>query len=176
MSASSVDDERLLRDILDASEALVLATQAPGGELHATPLFHAPAPGFSPPCLVFASKANSQHVLHLDGDGGLVAAGLYAPHDSIGSIRGAQLRCEAWPLARCANRARSELRSAYLKRYPMAAALLAKSLVEPPDKRQGLHVLAIRWAKLTDNARLGLGVHRELEFPSARESLGIDTG
>lgn len=173
MTAPPADDQRLLLDALRAAEVLVLATGSPSGGLHATPLFHALIAGLPTPCLVFASKASSVHGQHLGEGPTAVAAGLYAPHASIGTIQGAQLRGEVWPIARCATRQRAQLRDGYLSRYPMAAALLAKSLLAPSDQKERLYVLALDWAKLTDNARLGMGVHREWSFPPAREALGL---
>ena len=174
MTTHPPDDDSLLIDALSASEVLVLATLGATGELRATPLFHAFVGGFAAPCLVFASKVSTEHALHVGEGPTAVAAGTHVPHDSVRTIRGTQLHGEAWPIARCAPDQRAQLRKGYLSRYPMAAALLAKSLVAPPEKRERLYVLAVDWAKLTDNERLGMGVHREWSFPSARESLGLD--
>jgi uncharacterized protein YhbP (UPF0306 family) len=163
----SRDDLKLLFDALDASEVLVLATRAQSGELRATPLFHARVDGFASPRLVFASKPSSEHGLHLGEGPTRVAAATYAPHESIASIRGTQLRGEVWPIEARGQEEAAGLRDGYLARYPMAAALLAKALISPPARRERLYLLAVDWAKLTDNQHLGLGVHREWEFPSA---------
>ena len=176
MSPHLPTDEKFLLDALMGSEVLVLATQSPAGGLHATPLCYACIGGFAAPCLVFASNARSEHARHLGEGSAAVAAGTHVPHRSVDEIRGTQLRGEVWPIARCATPQRRLLRSGYLTRFPMAAALLAKSLVAPPERRERLYVLAVGWAKLTDNARLGMGVHREWSFASVRKALGLDAG
>lgn len=165
MNAATPNDDPLLLGALEASEVLVLATRAETGELRATPLFYATVRGGSSPRLVFASKASSEHGLHLGEGPTRVAAATYAPHDSITGIRGTQLRGTVLPISRKSEAESRTLRVAYLDRYPMAVALLAKSRIAPAPKRERLYVLEVGWAKLTDNERLGLGHHREWSFP-----------
>jgi hypothetical protein len=40
-----------------------------------------------------------------------------------------------------------------------------------PDRRDRLYVLVVGWAKLTDNARLGLGQHAAWTFPISWDTL-----
>lgn len=163
----------LLVEALEASQVMVLATQASGAAPYPTPLFYCTVPELAAPCLVFASRPSSTHGEHLGDGPTAVAAGTYVPVEGVGNIRGTQLRGEAIPIARCDDGPRRRLRNRYLTRFPMAAAVLAKAALASPERREQLYVLAVTWAKLTDNARLGLGKHAQWTFDPPWTALGV---
>jgi uncharacterized protein YhbP (UPF0306 family) len=130
---------------------LALATLAPDDGLpYATPLFYAVAalPGCLAPILVFASRADTCHGRALAAGPTAVAAAIYLETETVGEIRGVQLRGEVVVCTRLRGDASGSLRAAYLERHPVAAAHLGE--------RDLLYALAIDWAKLTDN-RIGYG-------------------
>ncbi len=142
--------------VLHERWVLTLATTAPGEAApHATPLFYAVVPGEhgEGPRLIFASRPDTTHGRHLGEGPTTVAAGLYLESESIGELRGVQIRGEVVPVPLTSATAQA----AYLARHPGAAALLR------PDARERLYALTVTWAKLTDN-RLGFGYKQEWSF------------
>ncbi len=127
-----------------------------------TPLFYAVADLPGPPVLVFASRPDSTHGRHLGDGPTAVAAGLYLESESVAELRGVQLRGEVVRVATAATAATllPVLRAAYVGRHPAAEALLR------PGARDELYVLAVTWAKLTDNRR-GFGHKLEWRFPAS---------
>ncbi len=123
-----------------------------------TPLFYAVAdlPDLSGPWLVFASKPESTHGRHLGDGPTAVAAAVYLETESVGELRGVQLRGEVVRVTAEAPAA-AGLRAAYLGRHPAAEALLT------PGAREQLYALRLTWAKLTDNRR-GFGHKLEWRF------------
>lgn len=108
------------------------------------------------PLMVFASEASSHHG-RLCGAGPCPAAGaVYLESETIGELRGAQLRGAVVRQDLLSEAAIAELRRRYLARHPVAEPVLA-------DGRHRLYALIVRWAKLTD-ARLGFGVHPIADF------------
>lgn len=125
-----------------------------------TPLFYAVADLPGPPRLVFASRPDSTHGRHLGGGPTAVAAALYLESESVAELRGVQLRGEVVRIPADAPDA-TALRSAYLGRHPAAEPLLR------PGAREELYVLAVTWAKLTDNRR-GFGHKLEWSFDAPK--------
>lgn len=131
-----------------------------------TPLFYAVLAADLPsgPQLVFASDPDSTHGRHLGTGPTAVAAGLYLESERVDELRGVQLRGGV-VRASVTAAATAAARAAYLGRHPTAAGLLG------PGARVQLYVLAVIWAKLTDN-RLGFGHKLEWRFPGP----GLFTG
>ncbi|HEY0132638.1 MAG TPA: hypothetical protein VGB85_01125 [Nannocystis sp.] len=155
-----------LMDMLRERWVLTLAT-SPGANAvdpepripYPTPLFYAVADLPGPPLLVFASRPDSTHGRHLGDGPTAVAAGLYLESEAVAELRGVQLRGEVVRVAGAPAAAGliPVLRAAYVGRHPAADALLR------PGARDELYVLAVTWAKLTDNRR-GFGHKLEWRF------------
>lgn len=159
MSTTAEEDVRLLMDVLRERWVLALATTTADGLPYATPLFYALAslPPADAPILVFASRADTCHGRAI-GDGPTAVAGaVYLETETLGVLRGVQLRGDVAVCSSMRAGDHADLRRAYLERHPAAAAHLGP--------RDGLYALAITWAKLTDN-RLGFGVRRTWTFAS----------
>ncbi len=165
---ADTQDVSPLMSVLRERWVLTLATSPPAADgdptppvPYATPLFYAVA-GLvgGGPRLVFASRPDSAHGRHLGAGPTAVAAALYLESEAVSELRGVQLRGEVVLGAGAADRA------AYLGRHPAAEALLR------PGSREQLYVLALTWAKLTDN-RLGFGHKLEWRFaaPAGREDV-----
>ena len=130
-----------------------------------TPLFYALAPADlagTGPRLVFASRPESTHGRHLGAGPTAVAAGIYLETEAVGQLRGVQLRGHVLRLPPPTPSDHpaappAMYRATYLDRHPTAAAMLQ------PGAREQLYLLAITWAKLTDN-RLGFGHKLEWRF------------
>lgn len=146
---------------------LALATHAPDQRLHATPLFYAVAElaGCEAPLLVFASRADTCHGRAIGDGPTAVAAAIYLETEVLEQVRGVQLRGEVVVCARLRGDAPATLRATYLERHPLAAAHLGV--------RDQLYVLAITWAKLTDNRR-GFGSRQIWTFASPWTDPGQD--
>ena len=158
--------------ILTERWVFTLALTDPGDTApYPTPLFYAliepNAVGrHAGPLMVFASEASSHHG-RLCGAGPCPAAGaVYLESETIGELRGAQLRGAVVRQDLLSEAAIAELRRRYLARHPVAEPVLAGG-------RHHLYALIVRWAKLTD-ARLGLS--KSPRSPAAagpsREGLG----
>ena len=162
----AIDHVSRLMLILKAHWVFTLATRPPAGgpsAPHCAPLFYAIDPGSNEtaPVLVFTSDPDSTHGLHIGQGPTQVGGALYLESETVGELRGVQLRASAVRLDNNADREASA-RAIYLARHPVAAAMLAKG-------RHRLFALTIEWAKLTDN-RLGFGQHPIVTFtehPSA---------
>ncbi len=157
--------------LLASHWVLSLATADRGGRPYATPLFYAalgpdegPAPGA--PLLIFASKPSSTHGTQIGDGPRRVAASVQLETETVGRIHGAQLVGHALRLRLCSGAARDALERVYLRRHPVARALLSG------DSDEELYLLVVSWAKLTDN-RLGLGKHHIFRFRPAWSKLGI---
>ncbi len=111
------------------------------------------------PLLIFTGSPNSHHS-ELIGDAPTpAAAALYLETETVGSIRGAQLRGLALCASCCTPGAQAGLRRTYLARHPIAHSALEGG-------HHQLYALQITWAKLTDN-KLGFGVHPSGSFDAA---------
>lgn len=110
------------------------------------------------PLLVFASSPRSRHgQLCVDALAPVAAgASVYLESETVGELRGAQLRGTVHRAARCTPAVTEALRARYLARHPVAAPVL-------DGGRHELYVFEPRWAKVTDN-RLGFGVHPTAQF------------
>lgn len=161
-----------LMRVLAERWVLTLATNAPDlpdlpdlpslpAAPHVAPLFYAVcepgelAPG---PTLVFTSRPGTRHGRHLGQGPTPAAAAVYLETETIGCIRGVQMRGSCIAASRLPPTAHRRARAAYVARHPVAAELLAK---DPPA--HALYCLAVEWAKLTDN-RVGFGVHPQWRF------------
>ena len=142
-----------------------LASPEPGTP-YCTPLFYAleQAPGESArsaaPCLIFASDPASSHAQHIGSgpagsDPTWVGAAIYLETETVGQLRGAQMRGQVTCLEPGGD-GEAQARSAYLARHPIAQAVLASG-------KHRLYRLRVSWAKLTDN-RLGFGMHPIVSF------------
>lgn len=159
MGQHSEIDVSALMEALEERWVLTLATTTPDGLPYATPLFCALAalPDVPAPMLVFASRPNSCHGRAI-GDGPLtVAAATYLETEDLARLRGVQLRGDVQACTRLRAQDDLALRTAYLARHPIAARRMT-----PRDQ---LYVLAITWAKLTDNRR-GFGTKLVWTFAS----------
>ena len=149
---------RLMR-MLEAHWVMTLATSPPqpGAPPHCAPLFYAlgATADDGAPILVFTSNPESVHGTHLGAGPTPSGAAIYLESETVGELRGAQLR---GPVDRLeAGDAReADARTRYLKRHPVARDLLAAG-------RHRLYAMRVRWAKLTDN-RLGFGQHPIVDF------------
>lgn len=129
------------------------------------PLFYALAePGtladHDAPIVLFVSDPSSRHG-RLTGAGPIAAAAaVYLESETVGELRGAQLRGSLVREDALESDAEAA-RAVYLARHPVAAPMLAHGA-------HRLYALTITWAKLTDN-RLGFGAHPEVRF-AARQS------
>lgn len=108
------------------------------------------------PLLLFASDPQTHHGVLGDTGPTPAAAGVYLESETVGVLRGAQLR---GLLIRDDTRSPSTaeaMRRAYLERHPIAREILESG-------RHRLYALLVTWAKVTDN-RLGYGVHPVASF------------
>jgi uncharacterized protein YhbP (UPF0306 family) len=157
--------------VLQERWVLALATLAPDDQLpYATPLFYAVAalPGCPAPTLVFASRADTCHGRAIADGPTAVAAAIYLETETVGEVRGVQLRGDVLVSTRLGPEAAASLRAAYLERHPVAAAHLGE--------RDLLYALAIEWAKLTDN-RIGFGKRLVWTFePAWRGQFPVGSG
>lgn len=146
-------------EVLRERWVLSLATTTPDGLPYATPLFCALAalPDVVAPLLVFASRPDSCHGRAIGEGPVTVAAATYLETEDLALLRGVQLRGDVQACTRLRARDDLAVRTAYLERHPVAARR-----VSPHDQ---LYVLAITWAKLTDNRR-GYGTRLVWTFPS----------
>ncbi|MBI4878722.1 MAG: hypothetical protein HY812_03555 [Planctomycetes bacterium] len=169
-----MDGEAELLEILREHWVLALATRDPedaSREPYSTPLFYALVdeerlPGCGAPVLVFAGKESSAHGRHLGLGPTRASAAVFLETETVGQIRGVQLRGHVVQAAACARRAASAFRAAYLTRHPVAAPLL----LLPGET---LYAFVISWAKVTDN-RFGFGVRKVVEFAPDWSVLGCD--
>lgn len=136
------------------------------------PVFYALAePGsigrHAAPLLIFASSPTSHHG-QLTGAGPTAAgAAVYLESETLGELRGAQLRGALVRADSLSAAGAAQLRARYLARHAIAQATLDRGAHQ-------LYALIVTWAKLTDN-RLGFGAHPELRF-DARWSERRDPG
>lgn len=108
------------------------------------------------PILLFASNPNSRHG-HLTGSGPVpAAAAVYLESETVGELRGAQLRGSLVCEVALTESAAAAARAVYLGRHPISESTLASN-------SHRLYGLIVTWAKLTDN-RLGFAVHPEACF------------
>lgn len=162
----AIDHVSRLMLILNAHWVLTLATRPPsGGSVapHCAPLFYAVEKGSkeAAPVLLFTSNPDSAHGVHIARGPTQVGAAVYLESETVGELRGVQLRAAAERLdPDDAREARA--RAIYLARHPVAEEMLAEG-------RHRLFALTIEWAKLTDN-RLGLGQHPILSFVDHRSA------
>ncbi len=142
---------------------LTLSSVSAAGEPYATPLFYAVVPA-SNPVLCFASDPTSRHGRELGHGPTRVAAATYGGGRDIGSLWGVQLTGETHRVETETDE-HAACRSAYLARHPQARPMLRG------DGPHRLYGLRLRWAKLTDNAQLGLGQHAVWTFPGPWDRL-----
>lgn len=161
-----------LVSVLSERWVLSLATLDDQGAPYVAPLYFAssapastpardPAARRTPPDLVFASSADSAHGRHLGTGPTLVAGSVAWETSEVGSLRGVQLRGFVSRDDVITTADATRLRADYLRRHPIAQAMLTRTGVH-------LYVLRLAWAKLTDN-RLGIGVHPVFEFEVGEE-------
>jgi len=155
-----------LRELLKEHWVLSLATRDPDdpeAAPYSTPLFYALhwlPDGLHPgaPVLVFAGKPTTTHGRHLGRGPTRVSAAVALETETVGKIRGAQLRGLVIQAGSLEPATAKSLYRSYVQRHPVAVAMLAAA---PEEK---LYALLVEWVKLTDN-RFGIGVRKELEFP-----------
>jgi uncharacterized protein YhbP (UPF0306 family) len=158
---SDLDPVSALMQILAERWVLTLALADGDHAPYPAPLFHALAePGalgdHQAPLLLFASSAASYHG-RLTGVGPIpAAAAVYLESETVGVLRGAQLRGSLVREDALTERCAAAARAVYLDRHPVAGPMLASG-------SHRLYALIVTWAKLTDN-RLGFGVHPEARF------------
>lgn len=140
---------------------LTLALRDGAEAPYPTPLFYAliepqTIGSHAAPLLVFASNPSSHHG-RLAGTGPTAAcAAVYLETESVGELRGAQLRGALVRDDRLSKHGAAEIRARYLARHRVAEPMLARGDHRP-------YALLVTWAKLTDN-RLGFGAHPEARF------------
>ncbi|MFO7561371.1 MAG: hypothetical protein R6X02_01905 [Enhygromyxa sp.] len=155
---SDLDPVSALMRILAERWVLTLALSDGDHAPYPAPLFYALAePGalgdHEAPLLLFASSAASYHG-RLTGAGPiLAAAAVYLESETVGVLRGAQLRGLLVRDDALSEAGAAAARAAYVARHA------------PPTLPSGTHIYAliVTWAKLTDN-RLGFGQHPEARF------------
>lgn len=155
--------------LADASTAAQLASPAP----YPTPLFYALAEpraisSVAAPALIFASDPSSHHGRLLGEGPTPAAAAVYLESETVGVLRGAQLRGLVVREEGLAAEAAALARARYLDRHPPAAPMLAAG-------RHRIYALFVTWAKLTDN-RLGFGVHPVLDFDATGDEVEQSRG
>ena len=149
-----------LMQILDAHWVFTLATRDPAdtnAPPHCAPLFYAvqAATENGAPALLFTSSPESVHSRHIGGGPREVGGAIYLETETVGELRGAQLRGVVHELA-SDSEAETAARARYLERHPVAEGVLAEG-------RHRLYRFVLTWAKLTDN-RLGFGKHPVVDF------------
>jgi uncharacterized protein YhbP (UPF0306 family) len=158
---SDLDPVSALMRILAEHWVLPLALADGDHAPYPTPLFYALAePGalgdHEAPLLLFASSAASYHG-RLTGDGSIpAAAAVYLESETVGVLRGAQLRGSLVCDTALTEAGAAAARATYLGRHPIAEPMLAGG-------SHRLYALIVTWAKLTDN-RIGFGKHPEARF------------
>ena len=163
-----------LQEFLSDHWVFSLATRDPAdpdAAPYSTPLFYAlhwSPDGLHPdaPILVFVSKPTTTHGGHLGSTPTRVSAGIYLETETAGKIQGAQLRGVVIQVESCQRLVAKRLHQTYVKRHPVALALLAAR----PEET--LYALIVEWVKLTDN-RFGFGVRKELKFPVEPDELPV---
>lgn len=166
--------EDLLFEQLKGHWVLTLATRPGEGQgdvPYVAPLFYAVSMpdetvSCGAPLLLFASKTTSTHGEHLGMGPTTAAAAIYLETETLGKIQGVQMRGRVVRSDRLEKAVGRKLLACYLKRHPIAAAILATR------KDEKIHALAVEWAKLTDN-RMGLGKHEEFRFEVDWQALGV---
>src|SRR5690606_6814032 len=159
----NLDPVSALMRILAERWVLTLALADGGDAPYPAPLFYALAePGslgdHVAPMLLFVSSASSHHG-RLTGVGPTAAAAaVYLKSETVGELRGAQLRGSVVREDALSATEAEAARACYLARHPVAEPMLASG-------SHRLYALLIDWAKLTDN-RLGFGAHPEVRFPA----------
>ena len=171
--ATSANAQRVsaLMELFKERWVLTLATNAPGDDSagHAlipypTPLFYAPIDlgrwiARPAPALIFASSPRSTRGFHLGAGPTPAGAALYLETELVSELRGVQLQGVVLREDRLAAPIIDALRSTYLARHPVAAAILNKTENRPADAEfekttgHALYALAVTWAKITDNRR-----------------------
>ncbi len=147
--------------ILAERWVLTLALRDGDAAPYPTPLFFALAEPnalgrHAAPALLFASSADSHHG-RLAGIGPTpAAAAVYLESETVGVLRGAQLRGTLIRDDALTEAGAAAARAHYLARHGVAEPMLASG-------HHHLYCLLVGWAKLTDN-RLGFGAHPELRF------------
>lgn len=126
-------------------------------EPYATPLYFA-ALSDDPLLLVFVSHPSTNHGKHLGAGPTKVAGCIFGEHTQVAQLRGVQFRGRTIREDVLPPEVVARAREAYLLRHPVAAPVLEQS-------KASVYIMAIRWAKLTDN-RVAFG-HKEIfEFES----------
>lgn len=154
-------DVRGLMQLAATAPVMTLATVAPGpgDQPHATPVFFAMSSLHDCVALTFASDRSSTHGLHIGTGPTRVAAAAWAPTvESIADLRGFQALGHAHALTQLGLGIGAAARRDYFARFPHARDVFDRSSAT-------LFLIVVHWAKLTDNARLGLGRHECLTFP-----------
>jgi uncharacterized protein YhbP (UPF0306 family) len=160
--AADLEPVSALMQVLAERWVMTLAL-ADGPAPYPTPLFYAlvepdAIARHAAPLLLFVSDPHSHHG-RLAGTGPTPAgAAVYLESETVGELRGAQLRGSLIRDDALSSSAAEAARARYLARHRVAAPML--------ERGHHLYALIVTWAKLTDN-RLGFGVHPQLEFPSA---------
>lgn len=147
--------------ILEERWVLALALADPGQPPYSTPLFYALArPSalgqHAAPILLFASSADSHHGRLLGLGPTAASAAVYLESETVGVLRGAQLRGMVIRDDGLSEAAAQAARAHYLARHAVAEPVLASG-------RHHLYGFIVDWAKLTDN-ELGFGKHPEARF------------
>lgn len=132
----------------------------------ATPLFFARGGTPEQPILWWASSPRSGHA-QASGEGPVLAAGAtWDEPRGIETLRGVQMRGNVRRADTLPAPLASRGRALYLARHPAAAPHLPAGASDPQ-----LFALALTRAKLTDNARLGMGTHEVWTFAGEFETM-----